>query len=362
MCIVFSSLGNVQFLLDLGLLQSSSDPSFTCVYISITDRYPLAVNSYEWQSAEMKALKWSQDLGKVTLVNVDLQPPEDISENNVTVRVMFSGVCGSDLLLMDKRMDAKDGVIPGHEVSGVVHQTGSRVHSLKPGDPVVVMPPSYCGVCRLCLRGQVRYCAAGGYVGFDVDGGWAEFIELAACQVFKLPESLRVREGLLCQPYSCVAAGWDNNGVLPDDAQILVMGAGIIGLLWSCLFHHHGFKDVTITELSTDRRSIAGKLELGYNICHPDSVKNRFSGCEADTEGFDIIVDATGSTRALSDAIQWLRKGGKLNMLGCWVQDADIACRHHSQRAQYPRHHLQSFQISFCCWSGGGYATAVQEL
>ena len=112
--------------------------------------------------------------------------------------------------------------------------------------------------------------------------------------------------------------------VLQDDAKIHVMGAGIIGLLWSCLCHHHGYKDVTITELSPPRRKIMEQLELGYFINHPNEIKERFSTCKAYLEGFDVIIDAAGSTKALSDAFLWLRRGGKLNMFRCCPSDAEM--------------------------------------
>ena len=270
----------------------------------------------------MKALKWSGAKGKVELVEVatDMSTQED----SVIIKVMFSGVCGSDLLLLVKKMDAVDGVIPGHEIAGVIEKVGTKVTNLQPGDKVVVMPQGYCGKCRNCLRGQVKYCIRYDYVGFEINGGWAEYCQLPAYQVYKLPETLELKHGLLCQPYSCVAVGWDNNGVVQDDAQILVMRAGIIGLFWACLFHHHGHKDVTITELSPQRRTIAQGLELGFTICHPDRIMEKFSSCQAELDGFDVIVDATGSPKALSDALQWLRRGGKLNIFGCCPKDAKM--------------------------------------
>ena len=159
---------------------------------------------------------------------------------------MFSGMCGSDLLLMQKKMDAKDGVTPGHEIAGKIEAVGSKIQNLKAGDSVVVMPQNHCGKCRFCLRGQVRYCIENEHIGFDIDGGWVEYCEFPAFQVYKLPESLDLKHGLLCQPYSCVAVGWDNNGVVQDDAQILD-GSGyywfILVLVFSSprlqICHHH---------------------------------------------------------------------------------------------------------------------------
>ena len=270
----------------------------------------------------MKALQWSDEKSAVNLV--EIEPPLCRNEDNVVIKVIFSGVCGTDLLLLSKKTDAVDGIVPGHEIAGVVEKVGSKVEHLSPGDKVVVMPQGYCGKCRSCLRGQVKYCQHYDYIGFDRSGGWAEYCELPAYQVYKLPGSLDLKSGLLCQPYSCVAVGWDNNGLVQDDAQILVMGAGIIGLLWSCLFHHHGYRDVTITELSPDRRAIADGLGLGFTICHPDQIQEKYRNCNAGLEGFDVIVDATGSPKALEDAFYWLRKGGKLNIFGCCPKDAKL--------------------------------------
>ena len=101
----------------------------------------------------------------------------------------------------------------GHRPTGKVEKIGSKVQNVKSGDNVVVMPQNYCGKCRVCLRAQVMYCVENEYVGFEIDGGWAEYCELPAFHVYKLPESLDLKPGLLCQPYSCVAVGWDNNGI-----------------------------------------------------------------------------------------------------------------------------------------------------
>ncbi len=95
------------------------------------------------------------------------------------------------------------------------------------------------------------------------------------------------------------------------------MGAGIIGLFWTCLFHHHGYRNVTVTEINEDRKKIVEGLGLGFNVCYPDLLKEKYSKLEPEVHGFDLIVDATGNPEAIQDAFPWIRRGGRLNVFGC---------------------------------------------
>ena len=130
----------------------------------------------------MKALKWFGPKGKVELV--EMATDMSTQEDSVIIKVMFSGVCGSDLLLLAKKMDAVDGVIPGHEIAGVIEKVGTKVTNLQPGDKVVVMPQGYCGKCRNCLRGQVKYCIHYDYVGFEAGQNTVNFqhTKFTSCQ------------------------------------------------------------------------------------------------------------------------------------------------------------------------------------
>ena len=157
-------------------------------------RYTLHSTKLYRFSANMEALRWFATKGKVELVSTDKK--DNVQKNNVIIKAMYSGVCGSDLLLIAKKMDAKDGVIPGHEITGKVEKIGSKVQNINSGDNVVVMPQNYCRKCRFCLRGQVM-CVENECVGLD--GGRAECCELPAFQVYKLPESLDLKHSLLCQ-------------------------------------------------------------------------------------------------------------------------------------------------------------------
>ena len=174
---------------------------------------------------------------------------------------------------------------------------------------------------RFCHRGQVNCCkkdALATFVGIARDGGWAEYVCVPAKQVGKIPENTDFQQALLAEPLSCIVNGWNNNGMVRDDDKILVMGAGIIGLLWSCLFHHHGYRDVTICEVLEGRRKIAEGLGLGYRVCDPTEIQKEMSTVQPEFDGFDLIVDATGNKEVLHEVFLWLRRRGKINIFGLY--------------------------------------------
>ncbi len=266
----------------------------------------------------MKAIKWMEKQNVVEIITAPR--PTNPATKHVIIKVAYSGICGTDLHIIQKEFAAAKEVILGHEISGTVQSVGEAVTHLSVGDKVTVDPNSSCGKCRFCVRNKVNYCVTGGLrgtVGIFTDGGWAEYVEVPVNQVATLPPGISLKQGVLCEPYSCIARGWDNNSLVPDDSDILVMGTGIIGLLWTCLFHHHGYRNVIVTEPSEIRRNIFKGMCLGYEIYHPDEMKTRFDSLESEVDGFDLIVDCSGNEKAVEAAFAWLRRGGMLNVFGC---------------------------------------------
>ena len=93
--------------------------------------------------------------------------------------------------------------------------------------------------------------------------------------------------------------------------------AGIIGLLWASLFHFHGFRDVTISEISEHRKEMASRMNLGYECVHPKELSRRAAEAEKDeTYGFDVIIDCTGFPAAVEEELRWLRKGATIVLFG----------------------------------------------
>ncbi|XP_068239023.1 D-altritol 5-dehydrogenase-like [Palaemon carinicauda] len=274
----------------------------------------------------MKALQWDKIAGKLSLINKDVPGAKDLTSGYILIKVAYAGICGTDLHIIQKEFRSADKVILGHEFSGTVVKIGPNVDHVKVGNKVVVDPNSHCDQCRFCYRGQPNFCSKGLAVSIGVckDGGFSDYCLVPAKHVIKLPDSFPLDKGALCEPYSCIIRGWDNLGTISDDSQILILGAGIIGLLWASLFHHHGYYDVTITEISEGRRKLAMGLNLGYQVHHPDDVQRKFAGVDTGLEGYDIIVDCTGVPKAIESAFPLLRCGGKFCMFGCCPKVSEI--------------------------------------
>ncbi|XP_043260078.1 D-altritol 5-dehydrogenase-like [Colletes gigas] len=253
----------------------------------------------------------SFDVTKKTLALKKAAVPEP-KPDEVRVRVAYAGICGTDLHIIDGSFPCKkEGFLTlGHEFSGVVDAVGSHVKSLKVGQNVVVDPNSGCNTCNYCHGGNYHFCSAGGInhtVGIFRDGGWSTHAIVPESQVHLLPKGIPMHIAALTEPLSCLAHGWDKINPVHVGDNVLVIGAGIIGLLWSCLLHLHGLrKSVTISEPQEKRQEMVSKLNLDYEIKRPDQLK----------EGFDLVVDCSGSGPAMEAAVPLLTRGGRLCVFG----------------------------------------------
>ena len=116
--------------------------------------------------------------------------------------------------------------------------------------------------------------------------------------------------------------GWDRlqkNQMPKENSKILLLGTGIIGNLWMSLLHHHGYRNVIVSELSEIRRQISRQLQTGFQIVSPDELRDLMpkSKAEAEVEGVDVIIDCTGSPKALEQAIAYVARGATILVFGC---------------------------------------------
>ena len=278
----------------------------------------------------MKALQWDAELGKVSLL--DLDKPSIKSPNEVLIKVAYSGVCGTDLHVILKEFPAAPKLIMGHEFTGIIEAVGSGVSGLKVGAKVAVDPEGNCKECRFCTEGHPNYCNEGGLrstIGLFRNGGWAEFCVVPAPQVYGLPDDADLAISALTEPYSCVERGWENLGNILANADILITGAGIIGLLWACLLHHRGYRKISISELTQERRQIAQDLGLDLTVIQPSDLASKFKGVDPAVDGLDLVIDCTGSPRSIESVFPFLRRGATLCIFGCCPQKSKISIDPH---------------------------------
>lgn len=239
--------------------------------------------------------------------------PVIVDDTDVIVKVEYSGICGTDLHIIQGEFPASKERLPlGHEFSGVVHEVGKK-SMFKVGQKVVVDPNRACDLCKFCRNGSYQYCLTAGInstIGIFRDGGWAQYVRCPQDQVYALPDGITTKQAGLCEPYSCVSHGVDRAGPIPIGSKILIVGAGIIGNLWVTVLHLQGHKDVTVSEVNKARLEIVKGLDTGYRLVAPDVLAS-------EKELYDVIIDCTGVGKVMEISFKYLNYGGTYILFGC---------------------------------------------
>jgi D-arabinitol dehydrogenase (NADP+) len=246
------------------------------------------------------------------------QPIPNIGEDDVLVKIAYSGICGTDLHIIAEEAPAAERVILGHEFSGTVTDIGSNVSNIKIGSTVAIDPNNYCGKCKYCMKDRVHFCENKQPIGISRNGGWAEYCVVPKRQVFTLPRNSDLSWGALSEPISCIIHGWDKVHPIENDESILILGAGIIGLLWRLVFNYYDVKNVVISEPNESRRKIVENL--GYEAIDPAEIEKNHSG-------FDVIIDCSGNSNAIETSIKKLKPFGRFLFFGISPQNAEISIK-----------------------------------
>uniref|UniRef100_A0A1B6E9I5 Enoyl reductase (ER) domain-containing protein n=1 Tax=Clastoptera arizonana TaxID=38151 RepID=A0A1B6E9I5_9HEMI len=272
----------------------------------------------------MEAVQLDPAKNALTFIKTDV--PSKIDNDEVLVKVAYAGVCGTDLHIIEGKFPCKrDKFILGHEFSGVVAAIGADITHIKKGDRVAVDPNKGCNVCSCCTVGSYHLCGKGainGTIGIFQNGGWAEYCKVPGVLVYKIPDSMTLKQAALTEPLSCLAHGWERVGPILIGSKILVTGAGIIGNLWSSVLHHSGHRDVIVCEPVAARREINKKLDTGFQCIGPADIK-RMKTNDIDF-GVDVCIDCSGNGPAIEESIDLLKPGGKLCMFGVAAPDVKI--------------------------------------
>ena len=245
--------------------------------------------------------------GDVRLEHMDV--PE-IGPGEMLVQVRACGLCGSDLMAW--YADSKAPTVLGHEPVGFVSRVGSGVTDFTPGDRVFVHHHVPCFVCHYCRRGNYSCCATFKQNGIH-PGGFSEYIRVAAANValdvLPLPEGVPFEEATLIEPIACAIRGVKRAGVQRGDS-VLIIGAGVSGLLFTQLCRLWGADLVIVTDLVDFRlhRALEAGADAGLNPALGDvqSEVQRLGG----RAGADVVVVTVGSAAVMEQALQLTAKGG----------------------------------------------------
>ena len=250
-------------------------------------------------------------------VMMDVPEPE-IGINDVLIRVDRTGICGTDLHIVDWNEWAQQAVpvplVIGHEFVGEIVEVGSNVSDFHPGDLVSGEGHVVCGRCRNCMAGRRHLCAFAKGIGVDRPGAFAEYISLPMTNVWHHDASIDRDVAAIFDPFGNAVHTSLQFPVLGED--VLITGAGPIGLMAAAVVRHAGARHVVITDVNPYRLDLARTIGVTVALDVRESSLAETQAKLGMKEGFDVGLEMSGNPAALQDMLANMSHGAKIAMLG----------------------------------------------
>lgn len=254
--------------------------------------------------------------GEVKLEEVNI--PIITKNDQLLIEVKACGICGTDLKIIEGGHPANDNTIIGHEFVGVIKGKGKDVKDLEIDDNVVIDPNEKCGYCNNCRRGFSNLCdymALGTTFGIFQNGGFAKYCVIPRSAAFKLPDNVDMNAAALIEPLSC-AVHCHNIANVRESDNVVIIGAGPMGLIIESVIRKHPIKNLICIELNDWRREKA--IDLGADFVinpHSQNVKQEIMRITNET-GADVIIDAVGLSETFEMGLSMWASGARLVCFG----------------------------------------------
>ncbi len=249
--------------------------------------------------------------------------------NDVLIRVRFTGICGTDVHIYNWDEWAQKTIpVPmaiGHEFVGEIVEVGSNVNDFYPGDIVSGEGHVVCGRCRNCLAGRRHLCAHTHGVGVNRPGAFAEFIALPMTNIWRHDPKIDQEVAAIFDPFGNAVHTALSFPVLGED--VLITGAGPIGIMSIPVVRHAGARHVVITDMNPFRLELATRMGATMAV---DPTKTSIAEAQKKLgmqEGFDVGLEMSGNAQALRDMIANMSHGGKVAILGIPSKDVTLDLR-----------------------------------
>jgi threonine 3-dehydrogenase len=253
-------------------------------------------------------------------------PEPLVGENDVKIRVLRTGICGTDLHIESwdhwAAETIKTPIIPGHEFFGEVVEIGSRVHEVEVGAMVSGEGHIVCGICRNCRAGRRQMCIRTLGVGVNRDGAFAEYVVIPESNVWVHHDAIDPALGAIFDPFGNAVHTAMAFSLVGED--VLISGVGPIGLMSIAVARHIGSRFIVATDVSEPRLELARNMgaDIALNVS-----KQRVVDSQKELgmrEGFDVAFEMSGHKAALPEIIENLNHGGRVAMLGLPTEPIDI--------------------------------------
>ncbi len=257
--------------------------------------------------------------GRIGLVDF---PEQDLGPEDVRIRIAYAAICGSDPHLAEGFFGTDVPIGLGHEISGVVEALGERAtrNGLKVGDRVAGNFIRFCGTCRPCQDGSQQFCE---YVQEYNRPGMAETVTWHESQVYRLPDGVSLLSGCILEPASVAVRIVDKARMRVGD-RVAICGGGPIGQLALQVAKRHGATSLTLIEPIAERREMALRHGADHVIDPVHEDQAALAAEHTGGRGYDVVIDASGSPRAVRGLLDIAGKGGTVVYGAMYPEDYEM--------------------------------------
>ncbi len=265
----------------------------------------------------MKAIKLAA-LKKLEMLEV--AKPKIVNSDDVLIKIKSVGICGSDVhYYKTGKIGSQVVEYPftlGHECSGIVEDIGAEVKKIKIGDKVAIDPAITCGECDQCLTGRENTCRSLKFLGCpgQIEGSFSEYIVMPENSLCNVPDTMSFEQAVLTEPL-CIGSYAVKISKQEAHQNIAILGLGPIGLSVLVFSKLKNPENIFGTDLINERLGVVKKLGInyGFNPSKENIIEKINSVCQ---NGIDIVFECAGKQETLDHAVDILRPGGKLIMIG----------------------------------------------
>lgn len=299
-----------------------------------------------------------EELNKIVVKEV---PTPEIDDNGILVKVKSCSICGSDIRIFhhgNSRVQTPS--IIGHEIAGEVVEVGSNVTRFKVGERVAIGADVPCGECQFCIEGVGNNCQTNYAIGYQFQGGFAEYIPLNGLTVNygpvqKISDHVSFDEATLAEPLGCVLNGMELSDIKLGD-NVAIIGTGPIGCMIIEMARKMAAAKIIVIEISSERLEMA--KEFSADVFVDSSKENAIERVLEETNGLgaNVVITACPSPQAQIDALKMARNRASVNFFGGLPKgnstitiDSNIIHYKeifvHGTHGSTPRHHLKALNL-----------------
>ncbi|WP_049293762.1 galactitol-1-phosphate 5-dehydrogenase [Franconibacter helveticus] len=287
--------------------------------------------------------------------------PRIEADNEVLVKVISSGLCGSDI----PRIFAKGAhyypITLGHEFSGYVEQCGSAVSDLAPGDAVACVPLLPCFACNECEKGFFSLCKHYQFVGSRSEGGHAEYVVVKRANLFRLPKEMAIEKGAFIEP---VTVGLHAFQLAQGcaDKNVVIVGAGTIGLLAMQCARALGAKSVTAIDINPEKLRLAKSLGATHALNSKTMSAQEISAVLAEDRFNQLVVETAGTPQTVSLSIEIAGPRAQVALVGTLHHDLTLSATVFGNILRKELTLIGSWMNYSAPWPGQEWRTAAHLL